>query len=449
MAATSEAEEFAGLLRGLKDRSGRSYGVLAGKLHVSTSTLHRYCNGDAIPTDYAPVERLARLCGATPDELVELHRRWILAVEARRRTRAEGSTASAPEPEPNAEARSVPEPSAGRREPDSPRSVPAPVSETAPIEGDTAQAPSGTRSRSPKRLRIVLAAAAVVALAVPTALIVGNRSDASSGEGPDSAATLSDGTTKNPDRGSGASASAAPSPSGSGKNTGPSSSGRPSGTPSASRPPKPGTGGGGVPLGVSISSYNFDAPCGQFYVLDQKPAAVPPPPAPQDTRGWAKALGGVDGGAMKLELAVLGKNQDAVVLHALHVRVVARNAPLQRSAYSMGDGCGGGITPQTFNIDLDDERPRAKPVAGTRPDESVVPARPFPYRVSASDPEVLDIDAHVEGHDVSWFLELEWSSGDRSGTLRIDDGGEPFRTSSLTSRPKYTYLHNTAEWIAY
>ncbi|WP_208639494.1 helix-turn-helix domain-containing protein, partial [Streptomyces bobili] len=76
---TVAAAEFAELLRELKDRSGLSYGTLAKRLHMSTSTLHRYCNGDAVPTDYAPVERLARLCKASPEELVELHRRWVLA----------------------------------------------------------------------------------------------------------------------------------------------------------------------------------------------------------------------------------------------------------------------------------------------------------------------------------------------------------------------------------
>ncbi len=83
--ATPEAEHFAALLKELKGRSGRSYGVLAGRLHVSTSTLHRYCNGDAVPNEYAPVERFARLCGASGDELVEVHRRWIVADAARRR----------------------------------------------------------------------------------------------------------------------------------------------------------------------------------------------------------------------------------------------------------------------------------------------------------------------------------------------------------------------------
>ncbi|MDX2784734.1 helix-turn-helix transcriptional regulator, partial [Streptomyces caniscabiei] len=78
--------DFAELLRELKERSGLSYGVLAKRLHMSTSTLHRYCNGDAVPTDYAPVERLARLCKASPEELVELHRTWVLADAMRRRT---------------------------------------------------------------------------------------------------------------------------------------------------------------------------------------------------------------------------------------------------------------------------------------------------------------------------------------------------------------------------
>lgn len=85
MSEGTAAAEFAALLRQLKGRSGLSYGVLGKRLHMSTSTLHRYCNGDAVPTDYAPVERLARLCKASPDELVELHRWWVLADGARGR----------------------------------------------------------------------------------------------------------------------------------------------------------------------------------------------------------------------------------------------------------------------------------------------------------------------------------------------------------------------------
>lgn len=201
-----------------------------------------------------------------------------------------------------------------------------------------------------------------------------------------------------------------------------------------------------MPLSATISSYNWEEPCGQHYVLDQKPEDVPPPPSPQGTRGWAKALGGVDGGSMQLELTVQGKSGQAVVLNGLHVRTLSRKAPLAWSAYSMGEGCGSGITPQSFDVDLDDGRPNLTPVAGQQGDERV-PPKDFPFRVSSTDVEVFDLKVHVEGHDVSWYLDLEWSSGGRTGMLRIDDGGKPFRTSSIQARPKYMYRYDTAQWV--
>ncbi|MCD9143904.1 transcriptional regulator [Streptomyces albireticuli] len=87
------ASDLADLLRALKDRSGLSYGVLAKRLHVSTSTLHRYCNGSTVPAEFAPLERLARLCKATPEEMMRLHRTWIVA-DATRGRKAEADGAS-------------------------------------------------------------------------------------------------------------------------------------------------------------------------------------------------------------------------------------------------------------------------------------------------------------------------------------------------------------------
>ncbi|WP_037774047.1 helix-turn-helix domain-containing protein, partial [Streptomyces pristinaespiralis] len=133
MATTSEADQLAAVLRQLKERSGLSYGVLAGKLHVSTSTLHRYCNGDAVPAEFSSVERLARLCGAQREELVDLHRRWILADEARRRGRAGAETApaaareAAPEAAPAGAPEAVPEAATA--------AAPAAVPETAGTAG--------------------------------------------------------------------------------------------------------------------------------------------------------------------------------------------------------------------------------------------------------------------------------------------------------------------------
>ncbi|MDX2756547.1 helix-turn-helix domain-containing protein, partial [Streptomyces scabiei] len=96
MPSQDEVEEFAALLRHLKGRTDLSYAALARPLHINASTLHRYCAGEAVPLGFTAVERFAALCGADPAERVELHRRWILAVAARRRSR------TAPPPAPDA-----------------------------------------------------------------------------------------------------------------------------------------------------------------------------------------------------------------------------------------------------------------------------------------------------------------------------------------------------------
>ncbi|WP_405528786.1 helix-turn-helix domain-containing protein [Streptomyces canus] len=94
-----DVQEFAALLRRLKERTDRSYGSLARRLNMNTSTLHRYCAGDAVPVDFAPAERFAALCGASAEERMDLHRLWLSAVAARQRPRAgeaaEAASASA------------------------------------------------------------------------------------------------------------------------------------------------------------------------------------------------------------------------------------------------------------------------------------------------------------------------------------------------------------------
>ncbi|MEH6379432.1 helix-turn-helix transcriptional regulator, partial [Streptomyces sp. KLMMK] len=169
------------MLRSLKERSGLSYGVLAKRLHVSTSTLHRYCSGSAVPTEFAPVERLARLCKATPEELMEVHRRWIVADATRgRKTQAAAAVpetaAAAPatgsEPEPAAAAAvaaepipgAAPERAAGRSQAAaSARSAsPAPVAPSMAPSGESA----APRRRRPSRKAVLATLSAVAAATV-------------------------------------------------------------------------------------------------------------------------------------------------------------------------------------------------------------------------------------------------------------------------------------------
>ncbi|MEU9381147.1 helix-turn-helix domain-containing protein [Streptomyces sp. NPDC048279] len=79
MVASPRTDKFAAHLRMLKDRSGRGYDRLGKEAGVSGSSLHRYCSGLSVPADYRVVHAFAKVCGASAEELRELHRLWALA----------------------------------------------------------------------------------------------------------------------------------------------------------------------------------------------------------------------------------------------------------------------------------------------------------------------------------------------------------------------------------
>lgn len=497
-AGARETEEFAASLRALKDRSGLSYGVLAKRLHMSTSTLHRYCNGTAVPNEYASVERLARACRATPPELMELHRRWILADEARRR-RAEQATpkdaprnAASPEPTPPKAAPTTPPTAAppaptpdSTEQPPTPITTPPPQDSTEPSPRPPTTTPSehGTEhgddtptppaaldapqaptphdptphdptphAPAPRRRRrtALIASAAAVAVLGAVGLVV-NPPWGGDGEGDPR------------DR----QAAGAPAPhggTGAGKPAATPSPGEPGGrkrTPSASAsapatasgeaqdgaeregaPERTGGGDGSgdapVPVTVGTRPYVYQDPCSQHFLVDSEPEQVGPPASEQDAPRWAAAYGAVSSGEQQVALTVQGTGADTVVLQSLHVRVVSKGAPLAWNDYSMGVGCGGNVSTRSFDVDLDQGSPTVTVKNGQRA---------FPYSVSESDPEVFYVTAHTKAHDVRWYLTLEWSNGSRRGTVRIDDKGTPFRTSADVGRPGYDYPLGGSDWI--
>ncbi|MPY44290.1 transcriptional regulator, partial [Streptomyces phyllanthi] len=218
-------------------------------------------------------------------------------------------------------------------------------------------------------------------------------------------------------------------------------------SPSPTSAAKPTT---GLPLTWSSDSLVWDKGCGHDYVIDKPPAQVPPPPAQQDAGVWAATQGAVHGRQM-VRISVQGRSSTAVVLQALHVRVVSRGNPAAGNTYAMDQGCGSELTPRRFTVNLDADRPTARPEDGADI-EHTIPAVRFPYRVSAEDPEVLLVDATTQTYDAQWHLELEWSSQGRTGTIRIDDHGRPFRTTSIKGKPRYWYGTNDAgerAWVPY
>ncbi|MEU9479261.1 helix-turn-helix domain-containing protein [Streptomyces sp. NPDC048191] len=430
MADGTRESGFADLLRELKNRSGHSYGTLAKRLHMSTSTLHRYCNGDAVPTDYAPVERLARLCGATPEELVELHRRWVLA-DAGRGRKEPAAAAAVPAPPAVEDAEEEPR-APGEAEAAAPGEAQAPAPARAPVPYD----------RPRRRARTVLLAALTVTAVLGGVGLALNLSPSPKSGTPTVAGTRA--RDQEPTAG-------APYPTAPAGSAGPSRSpSRASGAPPADSPGAPHTGrtpdGGDTvpsatpPLAITTHPYAWPDPCSQHYLIDRAPADVSPPPLEQDAPAWVAVHKAVSAGEQYVTFTVQGTGSDTVVLEGLTVRTAGRWAPLAWNDYAMGYpgvGCGGGVPTRSFTVALDALRPGVVPAAGQ-------PG--FPFKVSRSDPEEFHITGDASAYDVSWYLELAWSSGTRHGTLRIDDHGRPFRTSGNNSRPAYAFPLGGEKW---
>ncbi|PWI09934.1 transcriptional regulator [Streptomyces sp. NWU339] len=445
MSAQDDVARFAALLRELKERTDRSYGSLARRLGMNTSTLHRYCAGEAVPLDFAPVERFAALCGASGGERLELHRRWLLAVAARQRPRAAeaeapggdgdaavagtGTDTGTERPAPDAGTVSGPRPAPARPRPWYRRKRVAGTLAVACASlatvGTLAALPDGHRSSPDDGTRAATANPAPTASAEPTAADRPAPSPPASGS-PGSSGSSVSGRTPG-------------APGARGEPSGPAAPGGAGRTPEKSAAPA------GAPLAWTVDSHAWAFGCGHDYVIAKPPAEVPPPPAPQDAGTWAATQTAVHGGETIVELSVQGTSDTAVVLTALRVRVTGRTDPAPGNAYAMDQGCGGALTPRYFDVDLDKDRPVARAVAGNDAG-TPIPAVRMPYRVSATDPEVLQVTARTVTCDCSWYLELDWSFTGRSGTVRIDDRGRPFRTSGIEGLPRYEYDTGARRW---
>ncbi|MFJ9774334.1 hypothetical protein ACIRVF_24350 [Kitasatospora sp. NPDC101157] len=218
----------------------------------------------------------------------------------------------------------------------------------------------------------------------------------------------------------------------------------PGGDPTSAPAPAAGAGptgavdrGAGAPITVTVRPDVRDAECDK-YLVNRPPSEVPRPPAVVDVPGWAAETGAVVGHYQSIELTVQGIGSETVVLTALNVRIARIAAPLAWNAYSMGEGCGGGVDLHSYDLDLDAARPRPVVTAGSTG---------LPVKVSERDPEVIEVTAETTSHDVSWYLELEWSSGNRTGTLPIGvRDGVPFRISAVKGRPLFSYPIDGKAW---
>ncbi|WP_158853984.1 hypothetical protein [Saccharothrix deserti] len=182
--------------------------------------------------------------------------------------------------------------------------------------------------------------------------------------------------------------------------------GEPGGASSGAAPPL-----GEQPVGA-VATQSAVA-CRSGWVLDGHGGAPIPHSQSDLPDGAIVSSGG------EVTVTVQGLLRKSVVLQDMRVEVVDR-APIANGLY-LPKGCQDGLGPRLYLLDLDAAEPALVAEAAT--------VR-FPYRVDEVEPEQFVITTAVGTGVVDWRLVLDWTSGDESGELTIDDSGKPFRTAA-------------------
>jgi hypothetical protein len=162
-----------------------------------------------------------------------------------------------------------------------------------------------------------------------------------------------------------------------------------------------------------------------------KPISQVPPPTffePDPNRldeylDFLHSHGAIDPHATSVRVTVQGRDESAVVITGVTIKIVERR-DTSGGVFIIYAG-GGELEVKPMEVDLDSPNPVAKP----QPTDSGEPWS-FPLRVSSTDPEVLLINAltQTEGRYYEWFAELHYIVGGKKGVARIDDNGRLFRT---------------------
>lgn len=137
-------------------------------------------------------------------------------------------------------------------------------------------------------------------------------------------------------------------------------------------------------------------------------------------RPWALQQGGADAGATRLQVVVQGRTPGQLLVSNARAVVVTREAPM--AGIDLRCPPAGQAELRALSIDLDQRDPRARYVSAEN--------REFGFTLGQGEIETFVVTATANQATYSWYLELTVVVGDESRTVRVDDAGQPFRTTT-------------------
>jgi len=146
-------------------------------------------------------------------------------------------------------------------------------------------------------------------------------------------------------------------------------------------------------------------------------------------------------GVIGREITLSGTGADRVVIHSVRARILGRSEiPPGIHVSDPSEQCGGDVFPIYVDMKLDADP--VKTIAYRATADGVQHQLPDDWAISVSqdDVEVLDIEAFAFTRYVQFVLELDYTVAGRTGTMRIDDSGQPLRVTGVNQQTlRYTY----------
>jgi hypothetical protein len=186
------------------------------------------------------------------------------------------------------------------------------------------------------------------------------------------------------------------------------------------------------PIRITVThgpvSYVTHADNQPAFLIPKPIEQIPVPPIEAEKRyQWAAKLEGIESEVSVLQVLIEGRSSSPVILQDLRIRVLSRDPPPSGSLIVYENFSVGSETyERRVRVDLD----RNPPLVGAS-------GWKFPLRVSENDIESFYVLAHAEAYDSTWVADLYYVSDGKRNHVTIQDGDEPFRTTSPGNAPVY------------
>jgi hypothetical protein len=179
-----------------------------------------------------------------------------------------------------------------------------------------------------------------------------------------------------------------------------------------------------------VYSNEFKAQNGWFFATSPANLPVPPLLGEKAFNDWVRSNGGIPASGYYVTVVLQGASEKTVVVDSLRVEVTRRE-PVPRGTSPDQRGCGGELDPALFEANLDTSPVKITPKAGEDNTGKPIAAKSLPRTVSNSDPDYWQIAAVTSKWEAEWIAFIDYTAGGKTGTIKIDNHGKPFRTAAL------------------